>query len=109
MIACSRCHTGNGVNSVTGQFRRMMGDGKWDPAAIQAYLANMHDAQPFMPPFPGNENDLKLLGGYMLHLQANGAPIAGGQSAGVTVNPTYTAEALKAARSKEIAAKEITR
>lgn len=109
MIACSRCHTGNGVNSVTSQFRRMMGDGKWDPAAIQAYLANMHDAQPFMPPFPGNENDLRLLGGYMLHLQANGAPIAGGQSAGVTVNPAYTAEAMKAAKSKEIAAKETSR
>jgi len=103
MNTCSRCHTGHGVNSVTGQFQRMLGDGKWDQAAIVAYLGNMHEAQPFMPPFPGTQQELDLLGQYIGHLQDNRVPVSGAQAAGVTVNPRYTAEAVAASKSEESA------
>ena len=86
MDTCSRCHTGHGVNSITSQLQRLYGDRPWTPDLTAGYLENMHDAQPFMPPFPGNQEELQLLGAYLQHLQHNQAPIPGAQTAGIIVN-----------------------
>ena len=82
---CSRCHTGHGVNSITGHLQRMFGSEAWSPEATAGYIENMHFAQPYMPPFPGNKQELEWLGLYLEHLQTNEAPVAGAQSVGITV------------------------
>lgn len=83
---CSRCHTGYGVNSITGHLQRMFGDQPWTPELTAGYIEGMHEAQPYMPPFPGNAEELQLLAAYLQHLQSNKVPIPGAQSAGVAVN-----------------------
>ena len=85
MDTCSRCHTGHGVNSITGHLRRMFGDQSWSPELTAGYIEGMHNAQPYMPPFPGNTAELQYLGTYLQHLQRNSAPIPGAQSAGVSI------------------------
>ncbi len=99
MNACSRCHTGNGVNSVTGHFKRMLGNNKWDPQALSGYMEGMHGAQPFMPPFPGNKKELDALAIYIAHLKNNTAPISGAQTSGVKLNERR-AEPIKAIEEK---------
>ncbi|MBS7538894.1 c-type cytochrome [Ancylobacter lacus] len=86
MDTCSRCHTGHGMNSITGHLKRMFGDRPWTPELTAGYIEGMHYAQPFMPPFPGNAQELQWLGAYLEHLQNNTAPIPGAQTAGVIVN-----------------------
>lgn len=86
MNACSRCHTGHGVNSVNQHLRRMYGDGPWDKESVKSYMENMHGAQPFMPPFPGNAKELDYLTEYLFHLEENKTKIKGAQTSGVTVN-----------------------
>ncbi|MFG1271394.1 c-type cytochrome [Xanthobacter flavus] len=92
MTTCSRCHTGHGVNSITGHLQRMFGDQPWKSELTAGYIENMHEAQPFMPPFPGTARELELMGAYLGHLQHNSAPIPGAQQAGVVViTPTLRA------------------
>ncbi|MBO9195942.1 cytochrome c [Rhizobium sp. 16-449-1b] len=86
MDTCSRCHTGHGVNSITGHLQRMFGDQPWTPELTAGYIECMHYAQPYMPPFPGSKTELQLLGTYLEHLQHNKAPIPGAQAVGVAVN-----------------------
>ncbi|MCC6914907.1 MAG: cytochrome c [Rhodospirillaceae bacterium] len=86
MDTCSRCHTSHGVNGMSVHLQRMFGDQQWTPELTAGYIENMHYAQPFMPPFPGNKEELWLLGVYLEHLQHNKATIPGSQSAGVIVN-----------------------
>jgi hypothetical protein len=88
MITCSRCHTGHGVNALATHLQRMFGDQPWTPDLTASYIENMHDAQPFMPPFPGSKAELQLLSEFLQHLQTNSAEIAGAQSVGVTINRT---------------------
>jgi mono/diheme cytochrome c family protein len=97
MTTCSRCHTGHGVNAVTAHLKRMFGDRPWEPELTAGYIESMHDAQPYMPPFPGNGRELKLLGAYLHHLQTNDAPVPGAQQAGVVV---VTPEARAAATGR---------
>lgn len=87
MIACSRCHTGAGVNSVSQHFVRLFGDKPWTPDLTMGYMQGMHEAQPFMPPFPGNERELAALATYIATFQSNpdGGYIAGAQNVGVTM------------------------
>lgn len=87
MNTCSRCHTGQGVNSVNGHFRRMLGTGTWNKEAVSGWISGMHSAQPFMPPFPGNQKELDALADYLLHLEQNKTPVSGAQKSGVVVNP----------------------
>jgi hypothetical protein len=47
----------------------------------------MHQADPYMPPFPGNETDLARLGAYLEHLQHNSAQLHGAQEVGIAINP----------------------
>lgn len=83
---CSRCHTTRGINGVTAHLQRMFGDRPWTPELTSGYVEGMHYAQPYMPPFPGNADELKSLGIYLEHLQHNTAPAPGAQSVGVLVN-----------------------
>ena len=71
MLACSRCHTTNGVNAITDKFRNMYGtiDEPWNADAMKTYIKNMHNARYFMPPFPGNDKELDALVSYIKVLQ----------------------------------------
>ena len=90
MITCSRCHTANpnGVNSITYVFERMYGFGKpLDETSMKAYIPNMHNARTFMPPFPGNKNELDALVAYIKHIQQTGESLEGVQTTGIKINP----------------------
>jgi hypothetical protein len=88
MNTCSRCHTAQGVNSITYVFERMYGFGKpLDEATMASYIPNMHQGRTFMPPFPGNKKELNALVAYIKHLQQTGESIEGVQIAGVEINP----------------------
>ena len=87
MISCSRCHTGNGTNSVVGHFTRLLGEGPWDPATLSGFTQGMHAARTFMPAFPGNASELEALGKYIAFLKAHGLPVQGAQEGGVVLNP----------------------
>lgn len=93
-IACSRCHTTQGVNSVVDVFERMYGQGKpLDSNSMAGYIPNMHNGRNYMPPFPGNEAEAKALAAYIRELQQTGETLSGAQG-GVTINPENTAAAL---------------
>lgn len=95
-IACSRCHTAQGVNSVVDVFDRMYGlNGKpLDIASMTAYMPNMHSGRTFMPEFPGNEKEAEALAKYIKYLQQTGDVLEGVQEEGISVNPNNTATAL---------------
>ncbi|HCD35168.1 MAG TPA: hypothetical protein DER01_22390 [Phycisphaerales bacterium] len=87
-IACTRCHTTQGVNSVVEKFDNLYGKDKtWDPAAMSAYIKGMHNARPFMPPFPGNDKELDALVAYVLQIKETGETLPGMQSAGIVIAP----------------------
>ncbi|WP_255497945.1 c-type cytochrome [Flavobacterium sp. I3-2] len=95
MMACSRCHTGQGVNSVVDVFERMLGTK--DTLSINmmtAYMPNMHTGRNYMPPFPGNEAEAEALAIYIRHLQDSGEAIEGAQTEGVMINSDYTVKAV---------------
>lgn len=93
MLTCSRCHTTQGINSITYVFEKMYGIGKpLDEDAMVAYIPNMHNGRTFMPPFPGNEDELKALAAYIKSLQETGASLPGAQDEGVHINPENSAE-----------------
>lgn len=92
--ACSRCHTARGINSITDVFERMYGGEALDERGIAAYIPNMHLGRTYMPPFPGNEEELHALATYIKHLQQTGESLEGVQQTGVDINPTHRAEAI---------------
>ncbi len=96
VIACSRCHTSQGVNSVVYVFERMYGgNGKpLDIASMAAYMPNMHSGRTFMPEFPGNEKEAEALATYIKYLHQTGDVLEGVQEEGISINPNNTAAAL---------------
>lgn len=81
MIACSRCHTLSGVNSVRTRLQKLFPADKWQEDQIAAYISTMHNVRIFMPPFPGNDAELKALSAWLtanqhLALRAEGAQSA---------------------------------
>lgn len=82
-LACSRCHTVIGVNSIRTQLQRMYGDKPWNAEIIAGYVANMHRARYFMPPFPGNDAELEALAVYLASLQTWAEPFNGVQDTGI--------------------------
>lgn len=96
VIACSRCHTAQGVNSVVDVFDRMYGGtGKpLDIPSMAAYMPNMHTGRTFMPEFPGNEKEAEALATYIKYLQQTGDVLEGAQEEGVSINPNNTAATL---------------
>ncbi|MGC9326611.1 MAG: c-type cytochrome [Candidatus Hinthialibacter sp.] len=81
-IACTRCHTTNGVNGILARFSDLYGLGAWDANMLKLYIQQMHNARPFMPPFPGNETELDALAAYIISLKNYPTPIRGAQTAG---------------------------
>jgi mono/diheme cytochrome c family protein len=91
MIACSRCHTGNGVNGIRAHMERMFPGQEWTPDLTGGYMAFMHEARPYMPPFPGTDTELAQLAGYIALMQHTPISIEGAQRSGVvTVNRDAT-------------------
>ncbi|MEL1244023.1 cytochrome c [Flavobacterium sp. DGU11] len=102
MMACSRCHTTQGVNSVVDVFERMYGPGKpLDVNSMAGYIPNMHNGRNYMPPFPGTEEEAVALATYIRELQQTGETLQGAQEEGVTLNPNTTARALLKAKDKK--------
>lgn len=95
MLTCSRCHTTQGINSITYVFERMYGPGKTlDTAAMSAYIPNMHMGRTYMPPFPGNAKELNALSTYIQSLQTSHESLEGAQVTGVKVNPKNSVDAV---------------
>lgn len=107
MLTCSRCHTTQGVNSITYVFDRMYGGtGKpFDAEAMKNYIDGMHNARGYMPPFPGNKVELDALVAYIKELQVTGEILEGAQVTGVQINPTQTMAAYKSAAEQKMVAK----
>lgn len=80
MLTCSRCHTSAyGINALTDKFQHMYGDQKWNSAQLKGYMKNMHKARYFMPPFPGNDEELDALAAFIKKLQKYPEPVRGAQ------------------------------
>jgi len=92
LIACSRCHTTGGVNSLVTKFDDMYGNSgePWNAGAMKAYISNMHMSRYFMPPFPGNDKEMEALIAYLKDLQFNPAPAEGAQTIGITTEQEIT-------------------
>jgi mono/diheme cytochrome c family protein len=99
MIACSRCHTGEGVNSVVGQFARLFDSDKWDRGQLADFTMTMHQLRSYMPPFPGTHEELLALSDYLIQLRASGASVPGAQEAGIAVNPAAGPQATRRAEA----------
>lgn len=84
-IACTRCHTTAGVNGVTQKLTALYGSGPWDRDAVKAYLQTMHNARPFMPPFPGTDLEAGALADYLVSLQGFPVRLDGAQTGGVAL------------------------
>jgi mono/diheme cytochrome c family protein len=80
-VACSRCHTTNGVNGLRGRLTVLFGEDPWTKDEIKAYVSGMHNVLQFMPPFPGSDDELDALAEYALSLQENPLHLPGAQSA----------------------------
>ncbi len=93
IIACSRCHTSQGINSIVYVFEKMYGfDKPLDINSMKAYIPNMHNGRTYMPPYPGNAEELDALAHYIFYLQLSGTSVQGAQSAGVELNPEHSVE-----------------
>lgn len=102
ILACSRCHTAQGVNSVVDVFERMYGKDKpLDINSMAAYIPNMHNGRTYMPPFPGTPQEAEALAAYIQELQQTGEILEGAQTDGITINPEHTAKALLQQTSKQ--------
>ncbi|MEW6235485.1 MAG: cytochrome c [Candidatus Omnitrophota bacterium] len=90
MIACTRCHTTNGVNGILAKFQNLYGPGPWDAETMALYIRGMHNARPFMPPFPGNDAELNALVQYLLTLRQYPIPLKGAQTADAVPPPNLS-------------------
>ncbi len=86
MLACSRCHTVGGLNSVNKKFKKLFPTGPWQKEQISAFIKNMHNIRPFMPPFPGNDRELDALTAFIIENQNRNIRVEGAQTAGITNN-----------------------
>ena len=99
MLACSRCHSTTGLNSVLDKFALMYGaDKPWDSAAMTAFLNSMHQSRTYMPPFPGTSKDAEALVAYLQQLRETREPLQGAQTVGVSLPKNETKPVQTAAR-----------
>jgi mono/diheme cytochrome c family protein len=82
-LACSRCHTTTGVNGIVARVGNLFPDQPWQHDKVKANLGGL-DRLPYMPPFPGTDDELGLLTDYILSLQTNPRSLPGAQDAGVS-------------------------
>jgi len=80
LLACSRCHTINGANSIRTNLSRLYPGQTWSEEAIEGYVKNIHGARPYMPPFPGTAAERKALASYLAALQTKSDRIASNAS-----------------------------
>ncbi len=84
MLACSRCHTVNGINSVVTKFRDRMPPGEApNLESIKQYIPRMHQVWYYMPPFPGNEAELDALAHFIIHAGNQPVKVRGAQDEGI--------------------------
>ncbi len=62
----------------------------WQRESIASYITVMHNARPFMPPFPGSEREVQALAAWLASLQTRRDVIEGAQVTGVTAPPRGT-------------------
>ncbi|HPH64215.1 MAG TPA: cytochrome c [Kofleriaceae bacterium] len=86
-LTCTRCHTVDGINGIRAVVANMYGNQPWSVSALDAYIGMMHNARPYMPPFPGNGPERKALATYLVYLQNHADTINGAQRDGVMVLP----------------------
>lgn len=88
-IACSRCHTTHGLNSVVTKFENLFAPegSRLDKQQLKDYIPVLHKSRYFMPPFPGNKQELDALATYIVDQQANPRELPGAQSAGINISP----------------------
>lgn len=88
-IACSRCHTISGINSVVTKFENMFtpNGGELPKDKILQYIPVMHSGRYYMPPFPGNEIEIEVITEYVLAMQKNPKSYPGAQNKGVIFSP----------------------
>jgi hypothetical protein len=84
-IACTRCHTTTGLNGVVGKLTDASGTDEWGTEHVVGFLRAMHGSRPYMPPFPGNEEEMQVLADYLVSLKADPRPVPGAQREGVSV------------------------
>jgi cytochrome c553 len=85
-LACTRCHTTHGINSVVVNFEKMYGQqDSLNTDAMKAYMKNMHNVRYYMPPFPGNDSELDALAAYIAEQQKRPQQMEGAQIKGVDV------------------------
>lgn len=84
-LACTRCHTVNGMNSVVAKLDKMYGKDPWNRETLAGYLSVMHQTRIFMPPFPGNEKERFALASYLISLQKNPVSVEGVQVIGIPI------------------------
>ncbi len=82
-IACTRCHTVSGVNSIHARLEKMYGSSNWQVETVASYIQAMHQTRTFMPPFPGNPAERIALAKYLVSIQKNPEPLEGVQSVGI--------------------------
>ena len=70
---CSMCHTINGINDIKERVKGRTEDG------IFVILGHTHEMIPFMPPFSGTEDELRILARFLYQL-ANGKITVGSPS-----------------------------
>jgi mono/diheme cytochrome c family protein len=83
LLACSRCHTVHGVNSVITKFKGISGGLPLDEGIMSAWMVGMHHVKPFMPPFPGNDVERDALGAFIVASEKRGEAVEGMQSTGL--------------------------
>ncbi len=88
VIACSKCHSTSGLNGVLNKFSDLYGNQEWNEDSMKAFISSMHSSRTFMPPFPGNEEELQALVSYIKDLKTNYRRIIGAQSEGVQLPDT---------------------
>jgi mono/diheme cytochrome c family protein len=89
LLACSRCHTMTGINSLIGNFGAMYGaDKPWDREAIASYVATLHTTRSFMPPFPGTAEERGALADFILDQRRRPRAVEGAQDAGLRTSRT---------------------
>lgn len=89
-IACTRCHTTRGVNSIVTRLHNLYGPPPWEFAVIKNYLGTMQHTRPYMPPFPGSADEAAALTEYLMSLPSSPEPLEGAQTAGVRIPATGT-------------------
>jgi hypothetical protein len=69
MLACSRCHTLNGINAIRSNLTNLYPGQRWEADIIDTYLKNIHGARAHMPPFVGTAAERNALAEYLVTLQ----------------------------------------